>query len=58
MPSSIPAFLAELERRRENAAELKSKWEALELLEEKEYLAQRAAAGQGRGTISFARRTE
>ena len=62
LPSWAQAELAPgallVERRRENAAELRKKWTALEALEEAEYLAAKKAAGESPAAVSFARRTE
>ena len=62
LPSWAQAELAPgallVERRRENAAELRQKWAALEALEEAEYLAAKKAAGESPAAVSFARREE
>ena len=62
LPSWAQAELAPgallVERRRENAAELRKKWAALEALEEAEYLAAKKAAGESPAAVSFARREE
>jgi len=44
-PRAARDIAADVERRRENSALLRAKWDELALLEEKEYLAKRAALG-------------